>query len=210
MKPDLSCAIHLLHRAAFGALATQAVRMPGYPFATALPFVADEMHCPVFLLSGLAEHTKNLLAHAQASLLVTDADHDNVLEAPRMTIVGDAQRFDAAPSLRARYLRYQPDAEQYLELGDFAFFRFTPKRIRYIGGFAQMGWLEHDDWGQVQVLAAEEEAALMREVAAAHTGVLGLDCYGIDLMRNGRRERIPFNNALPPAAILDEARRLLA
>lgn len=207
MKPDLAAAIHLLHRAPFGVLATHAVRMPGYPFSTALPFVVDEAHCPVFLLSGLAEHTKNLLASPQASLLVIDAGQANVLESPRMTLVGDVHRIDAAPALRERYVRYLPDAEQYLALGDFAFFRLVPQRVRYIGGFAQMGWLEQDAWQAAQVLGLDEEADLLRALGAH---VLGVDCYGIDLMRDGRRQRIAFDSVLSPEEILDEAKRLIA
>jgi len=207
MKPDLAAAIHLLHRAPFGALATQAIRMPGYPFATALPFAVDEAHCPVFLLSALAEHTKNLLACPQASLLVTDAGQANVLESPRMTLVGDVHRIDAVPALRDRYVRYLPDAEQYLGLGDFAFFRLVPQRVRYIGGFAQMGWLEQEVWQAAQVLELDEEATMLRGLAA---DVLGVDCYGVDLMRDGRRERIAFDSVLSPARILDEAKRLIA
>jgi len=207
MKPDLAAAIHLLHRAPFGVLATHAVRMPGYPFSTALPFVVDEAHCPVFLLSGLAEHTKNLLASPQASLLVIDAGQANVLESPRMTLVGDVHRIDAAPALRERYVRYLPDAEQYLALGDFAFFRLVPQRVRYIGGFAQMGWLEQDAWQAAQVLGLDEEADLLRGFGAH---VLGVDCYGIDLVRDGHRERAAFDDVLSPAHILDEAKRVLA
>lgn len=209
MKPDLSSAIHLLHRTAFGALATQAAQMPGYPFATALPFVPDETHCPVFLLSGLAEHTKNLLANPHGSLLVTDTDQASVLESPRMTLVGDVLRFEASPALRARYIRYQPEAERYLSLGDFAFFRLLPKRARYIGGFAQMGWLEEEEWGQAKVLDPDAEKALLRELSQSGAHVLGIDCYGVDLVREGRRERMSFGAALAATEILAEARRLI-
>ena len=212
MKPALASAIDLLHRASFGALATQAAQMPGYPFATALPFVPDEMHRPMFLLSGLAEHTKNLLANPHASLLVTASPEVNVLESPRMTLVGDVLRFEASSALRTRYIRYQPNAEQYLELRDFAFFRLVLKRARYIGGFAQMGWLEQEAWGQAQMLAPEEEAALVTDLAndvPADMQLLGVDCYGIDLIRNGSRERRPFEAPLDIAGIRVEVLRIL-
>lgn len=210
MKPSLSSAIHLLHRASFGALATQAAHMPGYPFATALPFVPDETQCAVFLLSGLAEHTKNLLANPHASLLVTDPELSNVLESPRMTLVGDVERIGASPELRARYVRYQPEAAQYLELGDFAFFRLMPRRVRYIGGFAQMGWLEQDTWGEAPVLELQEEVAILRDLGPMAAEVLGIDSYGIDLLRHGRRMRLPFGSLLNAGEIPPEARCLLA
>ncbi|QDZ27746.1 HugZ family protein [Noviherbaspirillum sp. UKPF54] len=195
MKPSLTTALHLLHGASSGALATQSTQLPGYPFASALPFVPDEGHRPVFLLSGLAEHTKNLVADPRASLLVTEANAENVLTAPRMTIVGDVIRIDTASELAARYVRYQPDARQYLELGDFAFFRLQPKRARYIGGFAQMGWIEDAEWPQAAVLPWSDEAALLarfEHALPAGARLLGIDCYGFDLERDGRRQRQPF------------------
>lgn len=210
MKPSLDTALHLLHSAATGALATHSAHLPGYPFATALPFVPDETHCPVLLLSALAEHTRNLLANPRASLLVTSADEQNVLTAPRMTIAGDVARIDTRPELAARYVRYQPDARQYLELGDFAFFRLQPKRARYIGGFAQMGWIEEVEWRDAAVLPPAEEAALLErfeQVLPAGARLLGIDCYGVDIERDGKRQRRHFAAA---CGTLDEVANRIA
>lgn len=193
MKPTLDTAIHLLHAVSSGTLASHSVQLPGYPFATALPFVPDERHRPVFLVSSLAEHTKNLLEDARASFLVAGHNEQNPLAGARMTLVGDAVRIDARPELVARYLRYQPDAEQYLSLGDFAFFQLTPKRVRYIAGFGQMGWVEGNNWAQAAALSLADEAVFLRELAGAHppgVRLLGIDCYGADIERHGRRDRL--------------------
>jgi len=214
MKTDLDTAIDLLHTASSGALATQSRHLPGYPFATALPFATDERHQPVFLVSALAEHTKNLLADARASLMVANSAQVNLLAAARMTLVGDAERIDASPELAARFVRYQPDAEQYLSLGDFAFFRLNVKTVRYIAGFARMGWIEEADWGDGAVLPLAEEALLLRELAdSAPPGIrlLGIDCHGIDVERGDKRDRQRFSRV--PAStdkIGDGVKRLLA
>lgn len=189
---------HALHAAASGALATQSARMPGYPYASALPFVLDELHRPVFLISRLAEHTGNLIADSRASLLVSGSDTQDVLANARLTLVGDVNRFEPSPELLARYLRYQPDAGQYLALGDFAFFRFMPKRARFVAGFGRMGWLEENAWTGAAVLPLAEEAALIAELAGAQPSgvcVLGLDRYGFDVARDGIRERRQFTDA---------------
>lgn len=212
MKPTPAIALHLLHRAVSGALATQASHMPGYPFATALPFVPDERHRPVFLLSALAEHTRNLVADPRASFLLTDPDGLDVLDAARMTIVGDAIRLDPTPELVARFVRYQPQAEQYLALGDFSFHALVPKRVRYIGGFAQMGWIEESDWADLTTLSLTEEARIIAELADAlspDVRLLGIDRYGVDIARNGTRERINFPDAAARTADLGAAIRLL-
>lgn len=198
MKPTFESALHLLHGASFGALATHSTQMPGYPFASALAFVPDECHRPVFLLSSLAEHTKNLVANPCASLLMTGTAEQNVLAGARMTIVGDAARFDATDELRARFLRYQPDAEQYLALGDFAFFRLQPKRTRHIGGFAQMGWIEELEWSGAALLPPIAEARLLARFEHAlpsSARLLGIDCYGLDTECEGTRQRQKFSAA---------------
>ncbi|HEY0844596.1 MAG TPA: pyridoxamine 5'-phosphate oxidase family protein [Noviherbaspirillum sp.] len=214
MKPSLDTAIHLLHAVSAGTLATNSAQLQGYPFATALPFVPDERHCPVFLISRLAEHTKNVTADSRTSFLVSTPNDANVLTGARMTLVGDAVRVDATPALSARYARYQPDAEQYLGLGDFAFFRLTPKRIRHIAGFGQMGWIEESDWTDVGVLSLEEEARCLHElIGFQQPGVrlLGIDCYGCDIEHHGKRDRLRFGAMVSsPAKMIEAVKRLLA
>jgi hypothetical protein len=202
MKVHLDTVIPLLHKTPYGVLATQSTQLPGYPFASILPFILDERQRPVFLISALAEHTKNLLADHRASFLVSSPNGHNVLTGARLTSVGDVQRFDASEQLLARYLRYQPDARQYLDLGDFALFRLTPKRARYVAGFGEMGWLEEAEWAQGTILPLVDEAKFcceLVEVLPIGIRLLGLDCYGFDIERQGKRERLQFPNA-PVAA----------
>lgn len=214
MKPDLDTALHLLHSLSSGMLATHSTQIPGYPFASALPFMPDERHCPVFLLSSLAEHTKNLLADQRAAFLVTETEEKHLLENPRMTVVGDVTRIETSNELRARYLRYQPEAEEYLALGDFAFYRLMPKKVRYIGGFAQMGWLEDSTWNAAVVLPLADEAALIQDLLAdlpPGVRLLGLDYHGMDFERKGNRERQRFPGKLQSKEqVAATVRRLMA
>jgi hypothetical protein len=214
MKPDLETALHLLHSLRSGTLATRSIQLPDYPFPTALPFVPDEKHCPVFLLSRLAEHTKNIHGDPRAGFLVADTSERPVLENPRMALLGDIATIDTPHELQARYLRYQPEAEQYMALADFAFYRLAPQKIRYIGGFAQMGWLEQPDWESVDVLPLEEETALIQDLLGElppGVRLLGLDRYGMDMERLGKRERQKFPTVLHSAdQIAATVKRLLA
>jgi putative heme iron utilization protein len=198
MQIKLSSVVNLLHHASSGVLATQSLQLPGYPFATALPFGLDERHCPLFLLSGLAEHTKNLLSDHRTSLLVSEPGIQSVLRGARLTVIGDIAPVDVSGELVARYLRYQPDAKQYLELGDFLFFRLIPKRIRYIAGFGEMGWVEDTDWQDAAILSLSDEEAVYRAVAPSlPNGVrlLGIDSYGFDVEHSGKRDRHQFADA---------------
>jgi hypothetical protein len=212
MQIKLGSIIHLLHQAAFGVLATHSDQLPGYPFATILPLALDERHCPVFLISSLAEHTKNLMADHRVSLLVSEPDIQNVLQGTRLTLTGDAHRIEASDELVARYLRYQPDAGKYLDLGGFSFFRLIPRRARYIAGFGQMGWVEQAEWQEAAILSLGDEENIYRNVAPlAPAGVhlLGIDCYGFDVERHGKRERHPFPDAPARSDLAESMKRFL-
>ncbi|HEY4072910.1 MAG TPA: pyridoxamine 5'-phosphate oxidase family protein [Herbaspirillum sp.] len=214
MKIAFDSVVHLLHESRHGSLATQSIQMPGYPFASVLPYVLDENAYPVFLISQLAEHTKNLTADCRASFIVHDCGAQNVLTAERVSLIGDARQFDASAELVARYLRYQPDAAQYLCLGDFAFFRLKPNGARYVAGFGRMGWIEEADWASSFVLSLADEEELVQsliDVQPAGVKLLGLDCYGFDFERTGKRkrQRLP-NGPLAADQIGETVKRILS
>jgi hypothetical protein len=206
--------VHLLHEASWGALATQSAQLPGFPFATALPFVPDECHRPVWLMSALAEHTKNIQADCRSSFVVVAPGANAVINDFRVTLVGEAEPFTASKEWAARYLRYDPQAQQYLDLGDFTFFRLNPKHVRYVAGFGNMGWIEEEAWSQAFSLTPAEESDLYQECIGLQSPglrLLGFDCYGVDIEHDGKRERQRFPKPLhSPEKIGESVKRLLA
>lgn len=193
--------IHVLHEAPHAILSTHSTQQPGYPYGTAVPLVVDEAQRPLLLISALAEHTKNLLADARASLAVVEPGCANVQDAARATLLGRVEPFEPTAGLVKRYLRYQPDAEQYLQL-DFRFFRMQVERVRYIGGVGRMGWLDAAGWQAVDVLGeAEEERLMAAAPASPDRRLLGIDELGIDYQIDGRRKRLRFPTALRPEDI---------
>ncbi|RZF31182.1 pyridoxamine 5'-phosphate oxidase [Paraburkholderia sp. UYCP14C] len=191
--------LHLLHTAAVGTLATHARQPEGFPYPSVLPFAPDARHRPTILVSRLAEHTHNLHADPRAGFLAVDAPDGDVLVGQRVTLLGRFEQVDPSPELVHRYLRYHPDAERYLVLGDFAFWIMELERLRYIGGFGAMGWLDGSELDPLPPLAASEEDALIAEFGQRLSGaggvvLLGVDRYGADLKRNGARHRFAFDN----------------
>lgn len=203
--------LQLLHTAHFGTLATRS-RVDGCPYPTVLPFAPDARHRPVFLVSRLAEHTRNLQADAHAGFLLFDGCTPDVLGAPRTTLTGRAVPSECAGGGAAspvrRYLRYHPDAERYLALGDFSFFTFVPARLRHISGFGAMGWVDAHELNTVAPLDEVEEAALIEAQSGAFPAsirLLGIDRFGIDFARDGQRLRERFENPAIDSAALTEA-----
>lgn len=210
MKLDLSPVINLLHSATASTLATQSLQMPGYPYATVVPNVLDEHHRAIFLISALAEHTKNLLADPKVSVSITETGIANVQDGQRLTLVGDAEQFEPSKELIARYFRYVPAAEQYLQL-DFMFFRIVPKRLRYIGGVGKMGWVEADVLEATNKLSLADEFSLLADaeaVAPRNVTLLGIDAYGIDYIADGFRDRKALEEGALRDAVLAAAPKL--
>lgn len=124
-----------------GILSTHSSKFDGYPFGSVAPFVLDHDGQPIILISTIAEHTKNIIANPKVSLLVFAGDED--LQAnSRLTLIGDATIIEKNdPDLRARYLRYLPQAASYFDMHDFSFYRIAIKQARYIAGFGKMSWI---------------------------------------------------------------------
>ncbi|MDN7735227.1 hypothetical protein QZM48_34905, partial [Burkholderia orbicola] len=117
------------------------------------------------------------------------------------------------PHVTARYLRYEPDAARYLALGDFAFWALEIERLRYIGGFGRMGWVDGTQLDTLPPLAFDDEQALWHayEAGDAHRDgldLLGVDRHGADWRCDGRRVRTPFESPSADTGALRE--RLIA
>ena len=77
----------LVARITTGTLCTVALEPPGYPYGSFVTVGFDEGN-PVFLVSTMAEHTRNLQRDDRASLLVAERDADDPLANGRVTLLG--------------------------------------------------------------------------------------------------------------------------
>lgn len=193
MKIAVSDCLSLLHACDHAALASHALSLPGYPFVTSVPLALAADHAPWLLMSDLAEHCRNVRADGRVSLLLQRAAAADVLAAERMTLLGDLHAAQPDADTQARLLRYCPDFADYLALGDFHFFRLQPRRVRFIGGFGRMGWVEEGDWQAAAVLPAAREAELLATLqATSGVELLGVDLYGLDCRQGDARLRLDF------------------
>jgi putative heme iron utilization protein len=135
----------LLEAEAVGVLSTLSVHRAGYPYGSTTPYALSARGTPLLLLSGLAAHTKNLLADPRASLFVADRTAAEDPQAgARITVLGRAARVsaDGVDDARARYLARWPRAETYFRLGDFMLWELAIEEVRLIAGFGAMRWLK--------------------------------------------------------------------
>lgn len=130
----------------------------GRPFVSMVPYaVLPDSAAFVIHVSGLAAHTRDMLAAPAVSLMVMDTPAPGVpaQALARVTVQGRARRLanegaDYAQA-RATYLSRFPDSAYLFEFPDFALFAIEPESARWIGGYAQ-----------ARTISAETLAAILR------------------------------------------------
>ena len=129
-----------------GVLSTHSSKCEGFPFGSTMPYALDDARRPLFLISAMAMHTKNLQADPRTSLFVTVPEaQSDPLGAGRMTLIGKAEpvpKEDLAAA-RAAYLSRHENAKYYIDFADFSFWRLNPVDLYFVGGFGVMGWVDN-------------------------------------------------------------------
>lgn len=211
-------AFSLLSRTGTGILSTISLAVEGYPFGSLTPFCLDENFYPNILISGLAQHTKNIIDNPKVSLTVTETSSETNKQAKgRLTYIGDAEIVKEDEEIKRRYTNYFPESKDYFKTHDFSFYRIIPKRIRYIGGFGKIYWLEPEEIKFQNLFHGETEEKIISHMNEDHqhnihdylskiVGVsvqeddkywlAGLDQFGTDIMLNGKLHRIQFETAM--------------
>jgi len=213
-----------------GTLCTVAKEPAGYPYGSFVTFAMDGAD-PVFFISELAEHTKNLRGDPRASLLVAEGGQDDPLANGRVTLLGPCRKLDAGAtreSAKRAYLETHPNAGYYIDYKDFAFWRLEVEAVRYIGGYGRMSWVETGDWrGAEPDPIAPHARAILDHMNADHREALvayclaftkaadtteatmtSVDRYGFEMSAQTGRGPRPIRLAFStPIATPEDARR---
>lgn len=166
----------LVHLGHTGTLSTLSRRHPGHPFGSVMPYALDEAGQPLFLISRMAMHTRNLEGDARASLLVTAAGaEEDALALGRVTLVGAAARVpgDEVAAVRERYLARHPRAVHWVDFDDFAFWRLDVAELYFVGGFGVMDWVDAPAYRSARPdPLAEAAAGIIAHVNRDHADAL--------------------------------------
>jgi len=216
----------LIRRALKASLATLAAGS-GHPYASLITVATEASGAPIFLISGLAQHTRNLSEDPRASILFdgTGAEGDP-LQGARVTVYGRAEK-TGDEGARRRFLARHPESAFYADFADFAFWRLTIEGAHYIGGFGRIVDLSPPELlvavdGAEDLVAAEPD--ILEHMNADHADAIqlyatrlagatggpwrmsGIDPEGLDLLAGAETRRISF---AAPIASAGEARHEL-
>ena len=213
-REELGWEIRALMRAQRHAmLSTGQAAADNWPYGSLVTVAIDQAGCPILLLSGLSDHTRNIDADNRASLLFHQSTrHRNPQRSPRVTVMGKVRRTHKSEHAQ-RFLAMHPEAEMYAGFGAFNFYRMSVERAHCVGGFAQAQWLagRHvQSEAKAAKALAGAQAGITAHMNADHADavdlyaqnllkrrgqgwrIIGVDCDGADLERNGRFVRLGF------------------
>jgi putative heme iron utilization protein len=214
----------VLAGALYGVLSTHSLEHAGYPFGSVVPYVLDQEGLPLLLLSHLSQHTKNLDTDPRCGLTMLEPGTGDVQERGRLSAIGDVTPSGTDPDAE-RYFRYFPHTRMYFEQLAFRFYRFTPLRFHWNGGFATARWFGARRIVRANPLSPEEQARILAHMNREHVDtlrgygatslaagdtdavtMLGIDAEGIDLEVKDRFLRVPLPREIGSVA---EAREVL-
>lgn len=128
-----------------GVLSTLSVSVEGYPFGSIVPYFMTPEGNLIIYISDIAQHTRNIKADTRVSMTIFDNLADDSQASGRVTVLGDAQIIKDEKTTEQYYSLF-PQAIGYKKTHDFNFYEIKTKRVRYIGGFGKIFWINQDEW----------------------------------------------------------------
>ena len=206
--------IRSLDRAALATLRSQS---GGWPYASLVMVACGHDASPVLLISGLAEHTRNIGTDDRVSLLYDGTiGLADPLTGARVSVQGNAKKTSDA-GIADRFLRRHPSAQAYAGFGDFSFWRVEIESAHLVAGFGRIHWIgaeaiRFDTTGCEALATAEDDilnhmnedhsdavALFAQSLAGRRQGewqMTGIDPEGCDLRLDGESVRIAFETTI--------------
>lgn len=215
----------LYHSLCDGVLSTNSVDLPGYPFGSITPYCLNSDGQAVILISTIAQHTNNILADNKVSLIAYDPQIDDTQAAGRVTYIANALPCND-DGVAERYFRFHPNSRDFHKTHDFNFYVLDLVRVRYIGGFGEIYWVEKENFLKANPFSHKEETGMVEHMNEDHQNAMnhycdlfdiaydsdklpqlaGIDGEGFHLRVKGQLHRLQFDQAVTNAM---EARQAL-
>jgi len=256
-KSDPAADVHQwLQEVHYGTLSTisQTEGLEGFPIGSIVPFAVDTDGKPYVLIAEIAAHTKNLLSSDKMNLFIS---HPSTEDDPqtnwRASLAGRMKRIVSPRKadlfskkdleechqitereekiLLARYAERVPNAEQYLNIHNFSFWKLDSiAKVRYIAGFGRICWIEASEMiddsnvgfegikdSSIEHMNEDHEDSMITLCEGAHSfkpesvKLLDLDSRGILMETKGPNKLVfsSFGKVIEPSDLRVEIVRLV-
>ena len=156
-------------------LSTMSKKYEGYPFGSFITYVSDKNRTLLMYTSDIAQHTKNLKTNSKACVTIfkLDTEYDKQ-NSSRLTLMGDLKDVseDSVEECQERFVKFLPESKKYSSMHDFKFYKLEISRIRWIGGFGDIAWLNPKNWQDDQPRWAKDEKMMIDHMNDDHANVL--------------------------------------
>ena len=168
-------AVNLYRSTNAAILSTMSKKYEGYPFGSFITYVSDKNRTLLMYTSDIAQHTKNLKTNSKAcvTLFKLDTEYDKQ-NSSRLTLMGDLKDVpvDDLEECQERFIKFLPESKKYSSMHDFKFYKLEISRIRWIGGFGDIAWLNPKNWQDVLPRWAKNEKMMIDHMNDDHANVL--------------------------------------
>lgn len=157
-----------------GVLSTHSLSVKGYPFGSVIPYMMTQRGELILYASDIAQHSRNMKTAPKVSMCLYDGTKDDSQTNARVTVLGEAQVLGPVCEYAHTYFSLFPQARAYVEAHDFQFYKITPERIRYIGGFGEIYWFSADEWSGREIEWQDEIDGMTAHMHEDHADALAL------------------------------------
>ena len=168
-------AVNLYRSTNAAILSTMSKKYEGYPFGSFITYVSDKNRTLLMYTSDIAQHTKNLKTNSKAcvTLFKLDTEYDKQ-NSSRLTLMGDLKDVpvDDLEECQQRFIKFLPESKKYSSMHDFKFYKLEISRIRWIGGFGDIAWLNPKNWQDDLPKWAKNEKMMIDHMNDDHANVL--------------------------------------
>ena len=141
------------------------------------------------------------------SLTVFDAtDSGDQNEHGRVTLVGDGSIVpsEQAHTLLDNYISLYPEAASYRNAHDFQLWQLDVVRVRYIGGFGKIFWLEQIEWqGEAKNWDESQQQSMINHMNEDHQDAMSL----ILMQHYGVADNTPIMSGLLPTGFYIQSQK---
>tara|TARA_E500000331_G_scaffold346538_1_gene385574 strand:- start:122 stop:856 length:735 start_codon:yes stop_codon:yes gene_type:complete len=156
-------------------LSTLSKSTQNYPFGSFVTFVSNTNRDLILYASDIAQHTANFTHDSRACITICGANlKQDKQDRARLSLIGDITKIsdEEVERLGSRFFKLFPNSTSYARVHGFHFYLFKSLRVRWIGGFGQIAWLDEYHWRAAAPQWTKDELAMINHMNEDHRNVI--------------------------------------